>query len=102
MNKSVESMLPMFFVTLSYALRAQRNEVACKEATKFDGRSGKGAFPMGAGSQGLDCGGLSEGDLQRRVQCGAGAGRASAMGVPDASGEMTERLSCPKTVVRLS
>ena len=57
---------------------------------------------MGAGPQGPDRGEPSEGDLQRRVQCGAGAGMASAMGVPDASGEMAEGLSCPKTVGRLS
>ena len=102
MSKSVGSMLPMFLFTPSYALRAKHEEAASKEAAKVDGRSGRGAFPMGAGSQGLDCGGLSEGDLQLRVQYGAGAGRASAMGFPDTSEQMAERLSYPNAIVRLS
>ena len=44
MNKSIGSMLPMFLFTPSYALREQHKEVASKEATKVDGRSGKGAL----------------------------------------------------------
>ena len=61
-------MLPMFLFTPSYALRAQHKKVANKEVTKVtkvDGTSGKGAVLMGAGSQGLGCGGLLEGDTQR-------------------------------------
>jgi hypothetical protein len=46
------------------------------------------ASPMGAGSQGLNCKGLSEVDLWRQVQGGEGACRVSAIGFPDTSGEM--------------
>ena len=60
---SVGPKFPMVLFAQSYDLGAQNKGVASKEATKAYGRSGKSVFPMGAGSQRLDCGGCSEGDL---------------------------------------
>ena len=75
-NKSARSTPSMFSShRRSYAPPTQHKEVASKEETRADGRSCKGDSPVSAGSQRLDFGGLSEGGQQRRVQCGAGAGR---------------------------
>jgi len=57
----------------SLAPSAQYKELASEVATEVKGGTREGPVSMGSCTQGLVCGGLPAGDLQRRVQCGARA-----------------------------
>ena len=73
-SKFIGSVLPCFLPHhRSLALSAQYKEVASEEAAEVRGGTCKGSASMGSCTQGLDCGELPAGVLQRRVQCGAEA-----------------------------